>query len=302
MNENKKVAWLYVVLTMIISGVAVLFQFILDKFYLEAELGLYKSEVLTPEAFYVYLTVAVFLVISSVLIVRRDALPKDIKHGFWFTTLTSFAAAAVMIFSAVSFFMSDSIGIAYGAAAITVYKLRYACSVIAFPTGIYYFAVAFSGKNKTNFTSVLSFFPIVWTLLFIMSVYFDHSVLINSPVRVIQQLALIVLMLYQLFESRTLLGISKPILYFIFANLSVLFLSTAFIPEVISLVNGTAEFSLQTTYYLYGSVVSLYVLSRCIGFAVLCSGGEKKKETHKPKAKEDLFTADDDIEETDEQN
>lgn len=297
MNENKKIAWLYVLLTTAISAVAVIFRHILDVNYVDPVTGFYSRETLTPDAFTVFLAVAVALIVTSAFMFRRDLLSKELKRGTVFTAITSVLCAVSVVFSSLIYLMGqrNSVG---DEVVRSVENINMVGSIVAFAAAIYYFAVLFSGKSKAAFVTFLSFFPVIWTLFRLMPYYIDHSVAMNSPVRILKQLALILLMLYQLFETRAMLGRSKPRIYFVLANLAVIFVSAAFLPEVVYFLEGRIGMSFDVMCAIYCGACALYVLSREIAFAS-CSDGMilvQKKSGNTSKPKDDLFTSDDDNE------
>ena len=79
MNENKKVARLYVFLTAVIAAVAVIFQYILYENYLEFDTGVYIHGAKTPGAFYIFIFIAVILMATPALILRKDLLSNELK-------------------------------------------------------------------------------------------------------------------------------------------------------------------------------------------------------------------------------
>ncbi len=287
MNENKKIARLYVFLTAIIAVVAVMFQYILYENYFEPDIGVYIHGAKTPGAFYIFIFIAVILMATPALIFRKDLLSNELKRGTFLTAVTSLLSAGAIAFVSVSFFMDkNKFSVIIDTTLNTVDKLKTACAIVGVLVAFYYFAVAFSGKSKSNFITFLSFFPVIWTLLFLMCLYFDRSGVINSPVKVLRQVSLIVFMLYSLFESRASLGKSKPIIYFILSNLTVIFLSSAFVPEIIYILQGTLELTVEAVFSIYCGVSVLYVFARSIAFAESSNGNiiyAKKKNSHKPK-------------------
>lgn len=301
MNENKKVSWLYVALTPVIASVAVIFRMILKQYYIDASNGLYERNTVTPQVFGIFVAVAVVFILTSAFVMRMDAMPKQLKYGSVVTAVSSVIVACLLVVCAITFFTAKKDIIMPGSAEETVYKLRFICSVLAIPSAAYFFAVAFTGKNKNEVLSWLSFLPIALELAYLMAIYFDKSFMINSPERVYKQIAVIVLMVFQLFETRYHIGKSKPIIYFILSNATVLLLAIAFVPDVILFVKGSEKFSVTMAYALYGTGMALYALTRNVDFALGCNF-EAKKTSNKP-PKNDLFTPDeDDEEETEEEN
>ena len=298
MNENKKVSWLYVLMTVIISSVAAVFQNILTKHYVDGQNGLYRIGVSTPMAFYVFVSIAVLFILTAVVVMRVDSLPKELKYGSVMTAIVSFVMAVLIALTALMFFKGEKI-VDYQGNVSNIYKLRNVCAFLAIPSAMYYFSVSLSGKSKKTYTAVLSFFPLILTLVYLMSVYFDDTQLLNDPYKIIQQVALVMLMLYQLLETRAHIGKSKPIIYFIMTNTAILFLSVAFVPEALSLIKGGLKLTENNVFSLYGAGMVLYLLSRDIDFAIGCDVEGKKITIHKVNAKNDIFTVDD--EETEEE-
>ncbi len=296
MNENKKMARLYVFLTAVIAAVAVLFQYILYDNYLEFDTGVYIHGAKTPGAFYIFIFIAVVLLITPALVFRRDLLSCELSRGTFLTSVTSLLSAGAAAYIVVAYFKGKNIiSTVTDPAMTTIEKLKLTCVIVAVLVSIYYFSAALSGKTKSGFVSFMSFFPVIWALLFLMCLYFDRSGVINSPVKVLRQVSLIIFMLYCLFESRASLGRSKPIIYFIFSNLAVIFLSIAFVPEIIYMLQGTIKLMPDSTFSIYCGVSVLYVLSRSIAFAESSNGNiiyAKKK--HSRKSKDSLFEPEED--------
>ena len=57
MNENRTKSWLYIVIVLAVSAMAVYFQTILNTHYLDAETGMYQYGAKTPGAFYFFIGV-----------------------------------------------------------------------------------------------------------------------------------------------------------------------------------------------------------------------------------------------------
>ena len=295
MNENRTKSWLYIVIVLAVSAMAVYFQTILNIHYLDAETGMYQYGAKTPGAFYFFIGVAAALMLTPFFTMRRDCLPKELKCGSILTRLVSVGCACAVIFTAITVFMTPG-GLLASADNATSAKMEKICAFLAFPTAIYYFTAAFSSKSKTNLITFLSFFPMLWSLVYLMSIYFDHSVFINSPVRVIRQLAVILLMVYQLYETRALLGKSVPLVYFVVSNLTVIIISAAYLPECISILNGGARLDNETVYTLFFALAGVYVLTRSMSFAMRSDGTEpswSKIFVNRKPLKDDIFEVSD---------
>jgi len=268
MKGNKKFALLYVVLAVIVSVGAVVFQHILENSYLDRN-GLYQPGVLTPEIFVIYAVLSALLILTVVFSLRFDIVPKEMKTGTVNTSIVSGLAAIALVYASILFLMNGMQPYyAPGTSEAMVRNLELVASIVAFPAALYYMLTAFSGKVRAKATAYLSFFPIVWTLMFVMSMYFDRTTLINSPVKSLQQFAWVVFMIYQLYEIRACIGKGKMVASYVFSLLSTLFLSAAFVPTVIDMVMGTKNLTADSVYCVIGSVMALYTLSRAIDFSL----------------------------------
>lgn len=291
MNEKKGVIWLYTLIATVIASVATTFYSILEKYYLEAQTGMYKLGAQTPVAFAVFMFIGVLILFFVVFNIDKNTLSKEIKGIPIVTSVISVLAATMLVFSAVLVFMENAKGGVVAESQLASQKVSFIFSFIAFPAALYYLLLIFSGKTKTKAVTIASFFPVIWTWGYLLSVYFDHSTEMSSPERVIQELAVIMLLLYQLMETRTLIGKAKPRMYILVSGLALIFLAPAFLSGVVDVIKKTNSLSLDDVYLLYGALMVVYVFTRMVGYAISCSGGEKKDKKHR---KNDIFTEEDD--------
>ena len=291
MNENKGIVWLYTVITTVIAVIATVFYTILEKYYIEAETGMYKVGVLTPEAFTIFIVMAVLVLVASMFLFDKDYMKKDIRGIPVLTSIVAIAVAVILGGSGVFSLISNKISFLGGSTQI-VYKIRNIGSYVAFPAALYYLAVAFSGNKKSKFLSVMSFFPLVWSWIYLLGIYFDHSAEMSSPVRIMTELSIIFLLLYQLMETRTLVGKAKPVIYLFISGLSLIFLCPAFIPNVIIWAKGTRDINIESAYVLYGGAMAVYIFTRMVGYAISFSTKPKKE---RKKRKNDIFDEEDEL-------
>ena len=232
MKRNRTFALLYIVLTIAVTVGAAFFQHILQNNYLDRN-GLYKAGVLTPEIFVVYAVLSAILILTVVFFLRFDIIPKDMKNGNVNTAIVSVLVSIGLVYTAIVYFTGGTQPFyASGTPEYMVQKLELATSILAFPAALYFMLTAFMGKAKSKIIPYFSFFPLLWTLCYVMSIYFDRTSLINSPLKSLYQLALVVFMLYQLYEIRAHIGRAKMAAGFVFALLSTFMLSAAFLPRI----------------------------------------------------------------------
>ena len=134
--------------------------------------------------------------------------------------------------------------------------------ILAIPAAIYFLKAA-QGIAKPS----LPFFAtmtVVWLVLFALHAYFDASIAFNSPTKVLRILTVLALAIYAIHETRRLLDIPMPRVYFPSAFLAVLLGLTHAISDAVLL--GTGKIKLQEGYL--GIAVELayvlYILSRLL--------------------------------------
>lgn len=267
MKHNRKIAFIYSIMTVALSVAAVFFQGSLFQNYYDDKIGLYRSGEIAPSLFNVFLVLSLLLIVTCVMFFKKDEMPKKLKHNSVMTMIMSAFCGVLLVMSAVLFLSSMNPASFHGNSTVTVYKLRFILSIIAFPSALYFLSVTLRKTEYTESLALLSFFPTLWTLLYLMSIYFDHSVLLNSPPRILHQLALVALMLFQLYEARALIGKPFPRVYFIIASATVVLLSTSAVARVLPLFSERQPVSCDTGFVCYEVAVALYVLSRALSFA-----------------------------------
>ena len=290
MNENKGVVWLYTLITALIAGISSAFYAILVKYYYEADTGMFRVGFETPDAFSVFVAVGLLTLLVSVLIMSKDGLPKEMGAVPFLTTTVAIFAAFVLVFSSVRFLTGNTSDIIGSASAVQ--KIRKIGAFAGFPAACYYFLLMFVGKTKNKTIAFMSFFPLIWTWIYLLGVYFDHSSEMSSPIRVIKELALISLMLYQLMETRALVGKAKPRAYILISGIAVMFLSPAFLIDAYDYLWLGESLKLDALHVIYGALMAIYIFSRMIGFALGC--GEKRVKIKKHR-KGDIFTEEEDV-------
>lgn len=292
MNENKIIAWIYTLLTLAIAGVATAFRFVLERYYIESGTGMYKIGTNTPEAFNLFLVVSVIVLVAMLFMFRRDSLSGSLCAIPVITSIIAGVCAIALIFSGVIYLMQIKNGLAVGFGGAFIHKIKFIGALVSFPAGVYYFLSILSGKTVTKSLSGLSFFPLIWTWIYLLGIYFDHTAEMGTPSRVLLEIALITLMLYQLMETRTLVGKAKPMVYLLISAIAVVFLCPAMYPTVYTWISRGGKLDLDVLYAAYGLACALYIFSRMIGLAIKYSRNTEKKIIKNLMGKKDIFSDD----------
>ena len=83
-------------------------------------------------------------------------------------------------------------------------------TVLSIPTAAYLIISAVTKTEEKPALTALGFFPVLWTAVCLLRIYFDRTSAINNPVKIFSQMALSAVMLFFLSELRIRVG--KPVL------------------------------------------------------------------------------------------
>jgi hypothetical protein len=248
---------LYFIITAFLSAAAGLLQAYLFLVYYDGELNLYKTGTRLPEIFYICVLICALFCASSYFIFKKNGGPANLPQAGRVITFTAVLSGLLLLFSALFsayyYFKGFYTGIT---------PLRAAAYIAAVPASFYFIITAMSRSPKRNITVLLGISTIIWAALYLMCIYFDMTSPLNSPIRILNQLSLITIMLYFTFEVRYLLGIPRPKLYFPTALLAVLFISISSGSDIILMFTSVRTSSQETVFRITEAAVMLYIASR----------------------------------------
>lgn len=111
--------------------------------------------------------------------------------------------------------------------------------VSAIPAALYFFRTAsYDEKNVSEGYTVVSVMPVLWFVLSALHQYFASEMALNSPVKVIRVFAILALLFYAVHESRVVVCIGMPRVYFASAYLAVLFTVMQTVSEAVFRARG----------------------------------------------------------------
>lgn len=154
------------------------------------------------------------------------------------------------------------------------YILMLAASAVS---AAFFLQIALRKNVGDAYFVVSGIFPIIWLVISLAESYFDSYVQINSPIKLIFQLATLGAMLLTVCELRVGLDVKKPRFHLFAATVAAVFLGTSSVPSIICFFTG----HMPTSYVL---LYSDCVLATLFVFAVarlcqLCFSGERENAT-----------------------
>jgi hypothetical protein len=258
-TETKKhiVPRLYFIITAILSAAAVSVQTYLFFAYYEENLNLYKAGAQLPGIFYICIFISALFCTSSSFIFRKDSSAHSLPPAGRFVSFAAILSGFLLLASVLlnSWYYLSGVYTA-------VTPLRAAAYIAAVPASFYFIITAMSRAPKQNVIVLLGITAIIWAALYLMCIYFDMTSPLNSPIRILNQLSLITIMLYLTFEVRYLLGAPRLNLYFPVALLAMLFISMSSVSDIILTFSSVRASSQETVFRVTEAAIMLYIAAR----------------------------------------
>lgn len=129
-------------------------------------------------------------------------------------------------------------------------------------TAAYLIISAITKNDSSKKLTVFGFFPVLWTAVCLLRIYFDRTSAINDPVKIFSQMALAAIMLYFLSELRIRVG--KPVLrmYAAFAGISAMLGFSYSVSVIIAYFAGVSALSGEILLATVILLSSVYAFSR----------------------------------------
>ena len=258
---NKKLIYILLACALVFTAFR---SFLVLKYY-EADVYLYAHGTVLPTVFAVLLSLFIIAVLVYCSLCKcegySDKLAKCSVFSRFFGLLTSAALVAVGIY--------DFIGYNEMTSQLMYVEQKqdkfifWSC-VLSFGAFIYYFIFAVVPEKLNKLKTFLGCITVVWHILYLLSVYFDMTSPLNDPIRLMNEFALVGIMMYLTVEIRYLCGIPKKGFYI---GASVVAFTLLFCSSVSNLlyaicVNGSLDGNIGI--FVYQFFAAGYLLTRLL--------------------------------------
>ena len=220
-NINRTKSTLFFALAVSLTLVAAAFLALAVTTEYESIIGHFMRGAMFAPAVYVTCGLAFVCGIVSFALLRRTEIAFETKAGI-FPCFTH-ALTAFMIVAAIVFEYLTAPAAQADAAGGTVNLINIAYYVFALGTCAAFLMFGFCGAYKSMAAKLLSFCPVVLCAVKTLMLYFDKSIAVNGPLKIMCQLAYVSLMLMFVYDSglavekerifgRTYVKIGKPVI------------------------------------------------------------------------------------------
>lgn len=224
---KKKLTTLLLVFSVLSAILSVISRIYLTYTKLDSEFGVYQRGATIVTVYHIILVLVCIAILVVALAftknVSRDYFPSTSAGTTFTASVTAFLLLASLFISLYYIVVQKSPVLAFDAVEL----------LISFPTIIFFLRAGVSKTKNSVLTAFLSFCPILWSTVCVIRVYFDSSILMTSPNRIMNQIAFIAAMLYFLTESRIHLGISNNRFHVATAAVTPILLLTSAVPNLV---------------------------------------------------------------------
>lgn len=207
---NKKIIYLFLALALVFTA----FQSFLVLKYYEADVYLYAHGTALPTVFAVLLSLFIIAVLVYCSLCKCEGYSEKLAKcpiiSRFFGLLSSAALLAVGIYTLIGYNERTS-QLMYIAQKQD--KFIFWSCILSFGAFIYYFIFAIIPEKLNKLKTFLGCITIVWHIVYLLSVYFDMTSPLNDPIRLMNEFALVGIMMYLTVEIRYLCGIPKKGFY-----------------------------------------------------------------------------------------
>lgn len=248
---------LFFITTVILAIAATLTQTMLFYSDYDEKLNLYHTGVTLPGILYTAVFITALFCAAAYFITKDNTqtqiLPSPDRFVVFAAILSGFQLFASVLFNIYYYMTGMYTGMT---------SLRVAVLITAVPAAVYFIITAMSRHPKKTVLIICGFFTVVWAALYLMCIYFDMSSPLNSPIRILNQLSLITIMLYFTFEIRYLLDKPRPRLYIPTSLLAMLFISLSSGSDLLVTFTGFRTSTHDTVFRIAEVAILLYITAR----------------------------------------
>lgn len=261
MLKKKKYLFIYLCITLVFSLASAIMQTLMWR-YIEPETELYVAGSAVPKIINWILAAMVLILLSSAFVFRKEKIKPMIavnQLSVFSSSLCGFFFLASVVLEIYNFIVKQNKGTALEEAFLII------AVILSFPCAWYFFTNAISSRKNRILFSYLSLSPILWSISYLISSYFSMSTTMNSPLRVLEQLMVLCVMIFFLCEAKvTAKKGSYGNLYICFALVSILMISAVAIPRIILATYWLIELKSSLIYFVLQISILLYILSKML--------------------------------------
>ncbi len=241
-------------------------QIILSFLYYEEEVNLYISGTSLPNYFNIAFAVVLIVIFIISFFIKKDSIPSKLPAADRLTCFFAMLTGFIFIISA--FF---SVYYYHSGRYTSISEQRIAVIILSVTASVYFIITAVAAHPRRTPYVFCGFFVIIWACIYLICIYFEMDAPLNSPMRISNQISLLVIMIYFLYELRYMLvlndspssALPKPRLYFVFSIIAFVIVLPVSINDIVLTFSGFRSSGINTYYRIAEFAIALYIFARC---------------------------------------
>ena len=257
-KKEKLLLVIGIIFAPVLALIATIFRALSLFTELDKATGYFTPPAFLNTAFFCVAGVAVLLFFVFSLICRKRFTPPTYRNSLSIFFSSAFFIVTMAVATLLAFFSVPT-------AATTLTKAFWIIAAISSLLSLVYFSFFFTREQAHGSAhGLLGLAPSFFCLFTAMLFYFDRTMQMNNPAKLLHLLAFLLLACYFTAESRGILAEAKPAFYYFLAAAAMLFSSAAAIPNLLyNLMEGKA-LVLASVYDFVLLAAMLYTLARLL--------------------------------------
>lgn len=274
MSSFKKVYKAFLISTLVISGVLSIARIFLMNYFYDPSLENYSTKTSLPTVYSILFAVcclAAFAVFFFIKVPKNEeaVLPKSTVASLFASSLCGFffiSSAFLVLYFTFDIFSPESFKLMLSIEEKIPLIALIATVVFSVPSAVFFLSCESMKYADTLFVKVMSFFPPLWCVAYLVYLYFDNSVVINNSEKLSAELSVIFMMLYLTSEARYRIDTPRHRLHLALSLVSIIAVATYCIPNIVLTVMLVLPFDEFSIYAGLQITVLLYMIIRTFQF------------------------------------
>lgn len=274
MSLFKKVYKSFLISAIVIAAALSVARIFLMNYFYDSGLENYVTTTSMPTLYSILLIICCIALFSVYFFIKPPAksavMPKSTVASLFASSLCGFffiSSLFLVLYINFDFFSNGEIVRLWrGGAKIEVisFLLTLALSI---PSALFFLKVESTKDSAGTAVKVLSFFPILWSVSYLIYLYFDNSVVINNSEKLYAQFSVIFIMLYLTSEAKYRITKPRHHLHLALSLVTIVIVATYCIPNLILTVMLVLPFDEFSIYSGLQVALLVYAVIRTFQFA-----------------------------------
>lgn len=274
MSLFKKVYKSFAISAIVIAAALSVARIFIMNYFYDPSLQNYKTTTSMPLLYNILLIICCIGLFSVYFFVKPPkksaAIPQSTVSSLFASSLCGFffiSSLFLVIYINFDFFANGGIKLAW----IRKEKIEVISFILtlvmSLPAAGFFLRAESTKKEDDAVVKILSFFPVLWCISYLIYLYFENSVVINNSEKMCAQLSVIFLMLYLTSEAKYRITRPKHHLHLALSLVTIVVTATYCIPNLVLTVMLVLPFNIFSVYSGLQVALLLYIVIRTFQYA-----------------------------------